>query len=134
MREFYLENQSGSKYFFNFKNQTLASELSGLGFEKTNTYIKFGKTYKKVKEEIEITSINMTLYFLKGYAGYNEFLSFLKETSELKLFYKAKDTKYCYVDIPSLSKTELIAGTVKSDIVFDKLSLWQKDITTSIEV
>jgi hypothetical protein len=51
-----------------------------------------------------------------------------KSNEEYKLHYQNDAfSAYCYVDIASLSKAELVASTIQSNIVFKKLSLWLKE-------
>lgn len=134
MRELYLMNDIGEIYYFSYKNNTLVSSISGLGFTRELTYQKFKSKYSKVKEENPKSDINLTLVFLDGYAGYSSFLSYLSKSKSLKLYYKSVDLKYCDVEIPSMSKTELIANTLQCDTKIDKLSLWQKDVISVVNV
>ena len=48
--------------------------------------------------------------------------------------YESDDRAFCYVDIKSLSKQELVAGTLQSQVVFQKLSLWLKNQTYTVTV
>jgi hypothetical protein len=79
--------------------------------------------------------IQAALTFLKGYHGYTEFMNYLKLGEKgLKLYYEAEDSAFCFIDIKSLSKQELIAGTLQSQIVFQKLSLWLKSQLYTVDV
>ena len=126
MREFYLVNQNGESYYFSYRNNTLATDITGLGFDKDIVYLKYDTEYKKAKENTPLGSINMKLIFLEGYKGYASFLKYLKRSKELNLYYKSDDLKFCNIEIKSLSKEELVAGTIQSSIHIDRLSLWQK--------
>jgi hypothetical protein len=75
------------------------------------------------------------LTFLNGYRSYTEFLEYLKlGDKSLKLVYETDDSAFCYIDIKSLSKQELVAGTLQSQIVFQKTSLWLKSQVHTIQV
>ena len=134
MREFYFSNQNGEIYYLSYRNNTLATEVTGLGFEKELVYLKYDNEYKKGKEENPISTINMKLIFLEGYKGYSSFLNYLKRSTELEFYYKSDDLKFCNIEIKSLSKEELIAGTIQSSISIDRLSLWQKKKTYIMNV
>jgi hypothetical protein len=81
-----------------------------------------------------LTDITETLIFLKGYTGYKAFVDYISKAKEaLKLHYETPAFKaYCYVDILSLSKGELVASTIQSQIVFKKVSMWVKEKTYEI--
>lgn len=129
IRQFYLENEYGDIYYFNHKNQTIISQVSGLGFSLDLKYLEYSQFYQKSDYNIPLTEITETLIFLKGYQGYKDFVDYIsKSYKSYKLYYENQAFKaYCYVDIASLSKAELIAGTIQSDIIFKKLSLWLKE-------
>lgn len=129
IRQFYIENKYGDIYFFNHQNQTLISQVSGLGFSLDLKYLEYQNYYTRSKYNIPLTEISMTLVFLKGYEGYKTFVDFIsKSNGDIKLNYQTDAFKaYCYVDIASLSKAELSAGTVQSNITLKKLSLWLKE-------
>jgi len=134
MRNIYLQNQSGEKLYLSYKDNILISSLSGLGFSKTLTYVKFNNTYSMVKQENPIEKITLYLVFLEGYQGYCQFLDYLSRSSSLLLYYKSVDLRYCEVEISEVSKEQLIARTIQSEIKLDKLSLWQKDMTSEIKL
>jgi len=129
IRQFYLENEYGDVYYFNHKNQTLISQVSGLGFSLDMKYLEYSRLYSRSEYNIPLSEITETIIFLKGYQGYKSFVDFIsKSNKEYKLHYQNDAfSAYCYVDIASLSKAELIAGTIQSNIVFKKLSLWLKE-------
>jgi len=134
IRQFYLENEYGDIYYFNHKNQTIISQVSGLGFSLDLKYLEYSQFYQKSDYNIPLTEITETLVFLKGYQGYKHFVDYIsKSYKSYKLYYENQAFKaYCYVDIASLSKAELIAGTIQSNIIFKKLSLWLKEKTYEI--
>ena len=126
IRQFYLVNEIGQTYFFDYRNSTLISNISNLGFSKNNTYLKYEDEYSLVKTESPQETLQFKVVFLKGYAGYTEFFNFYKNSiGDLRLFYKYNESpKYCYVRVKSLSKTELENGVLTCDLSLDKLSLW----------
>lgn len=134
IRQFYLENEFGELYYFNHKNQTLISHVSGLGFSFESTYFEYSRFYSKSDYNIPLSEIKATLIFLNGYDGYKGFVDYIsKSNKELKLHYlNDAFTAYCYIDIKSLSKTELIANSIQSEIIIKKLSLWLKERTYEI--
>lgn len=135
MRQFYLVDEIGSTFFFDYRSSTLISDLDGLGVERSNTYLNFDGTYKLAKRENPKGTISGTLTFLKGYEGYTAFLAFLKKTTgSLRLFYKADNLKYIYVEVSSVSKSELYYGVLQCSISFDKLSMWLSKISSVITV
>lgn len=136
MRQLYLVNEVGSTYFFDFRSNTLISEISDIGFTKENTYLTYENYYFKVVEKNPQTSLGFRVVFLKGYEGYSAFLEFLKVSKgELRLFYKVNDdTRFCYVAVKSLTKTQLESGVITSNLTLDKLSLWIKRDSSTIDV
>lgn len=108
--------------------------MSGLGFSLDLKYLEYSQFYQKSDYNIPLTEITETLVFLKGYQGYKHFVDYIsKSYKSYKLYYENQAFKaYCYVDIASLSKAELIAGTIQSNIIFKKLSLWLKEKTYEI--
>lgn len=135
MREFYLVDEVGATFTFDHKTKVLFTEVEGIGIERDNTYMNFDGTYKLVKRESPLGSISAMLIFLNGYSGYTEFLNFLKNnTGSLRLFYKADNLKYVFVELKILSKTELESGVLKCSVEFDKLSMWQNRVTKTISV
>ena len=136
IRQFYLVDEVGQTYFFDYRNNTLVSDITDLGFSKNNTYLKYDDEYSLVKTENPQETLQFKVVFLEGYVGYSNFMTFLRKSSgDLRLFYKYDSSpKFCYVRIKSLSKTELEAGVIKSTLVLDKLSLWILRESTTIRV
>lgn len=136
MRQLYLVNEVGTTYFFDYRSNTLISDISDIGFSKDITYLSFENTYLKADEKNPQTSLVFTVVFLKGYEGYSSFLEFLKVSKgELRFFYKVNDdAKFCYVAVKSLTKTQLESGVITSTLTLDKLSLWIKRDTSTITV
>jgi len=136
MRQFYLVNEIGQSYFFDYRNHTLISGITNLGFTKNNTYLKYDDEYSLVKSENPQGTLQFKVVFLKGYSGYNDFLKFLRNSNDdIRFFYKYDNSpKYCYVRVKSLSKTELESGVLICDLVLDKLSLWLLKESVTIRV
>ncbi len=135
MREFYLVNEVGTTYFFNHKNKTLISNINDLGFSKNNTYLNFEDDYVLVESKNPQGSLGFKVIFQRGYSGYTEFITFIRKSNELRLFYKCEDNlKYCHVNLKSITKTELQSNTIQSSLTFDKLSLWLARENYSIKV
>lgn len=132
MREFYLINEKGQRY--NFNSQVLISDVSGLGFKKKLEYLKYGDTFKKLKEDQSVEDINLTLVFLKGYKGYADFLSFVENSLSFDFYYVSNDVKFVNCEIESLSKTQLSYGVLTCSLVLKKLSYWFKVTTKEIRI
>jgi hypothetical protein len=103
--------------------------VSGLGFSLDLKYLEYNHFYARSEYNIPLSDITETIVFLRGYQGYKDFVDFIsKSNKEYKLYYQNDAFKaYCYVDVASLSKAELVSSTIQSNIVFKKLSLWLKE-------
>ena len=134
IRQFYLENEYGEIYYFDHRSQTIITQASGLGFALDIKYLEYNRIYAKSEYQIPLSEISETLIFLRGYQGYKGFVDYLsKSKKEHKLFYITPAFKaYTIVDVSSLSKAELVSGTIQSQIIFKKLSLWIKEKTYEI--
>lgn len=131
IRQFYLENEYGEIYHFDHRTQTIITQASGLGFTLDIKYLEYNRIYAKSEYQIPLSEISETLVFLKGYQGYKAFVDYLSKSKEAhKLHYVTPAFKaYTIVDVSSLSKAELVSGTIQSQIIFKKLSLWIKERT-----
>lgn len=134
MRELYLVNDKGISFCFNYANGVLISDLSGLGFEKKFTFTDYNNIYKGQSEVNGMTDISLSLVFLKGYKGYKTFLNFIENSSSFDLYYKSDDTRYANCQIISLSKAQVVAGTIQSELEIKKLSYWFKNVTKEIQI
>ena len=134
MRKLWLVNDLGEEYRFDYSSMTLISSITGLGFQKTNTYFDFDNIYRKIDETIPTQDIVFNLAFLRKYHGFKRFLSFLETSHELKLYYTSDDTKYSYVEVESLSKTEISGGTLTSELKLKRLSYWYKDVISEVVI
>ena len=132
MRELYLKNDIGQNFRLN--NDVLISSLEGLGVLKENTYFGYGTKSSKFTSKSPIREITLGLVFLHGYAGYLEFVDFIKKSKLLFLYYKAVDEKYCYVEVVELTKGQIEFGVLKSTLRLDKLSSWLKKREIEIDV
>ena len=134
MRKFYLLNEKGERFAFDYSSKVLVSSIQGLGFTKTNTYFNYDNIYKKIDEEIPTQDIVFNLVFLEKYRGFKWFLSFLEGSKELLLYYTSDETKYTYVEVESLSKAEISAGTLISELKLKRLSYWYKDVISEVVI
>ena len=134
IRKLYLLNEKGVSFMFDYTTQVLISELDGLGFSHDISYLKYGNFYFSVDKEHPLTKVTARLTFLNGYKGYTDLLDFLKGSQTLELHYSANGTKYCYIEIESIDKKELIAGTLQCLVTFDKLSPWLRKSTLLIDL
>lgn len=136
MRQFYLVNEVGTTYFFDFRTSTLISDINNIGYEKENTYLTYENSFKKVNEKVPQGTISFSIVFQNGYIGYSNFLKFIRESSsELRLFYKVNnETKYMTVAFKSITKTQLESGSIKSELTLDKMSLWLNKVNYSIKI
>lgn len=135
IRRLYLENTAGNRFNFDYRSGCLISALTGLGFSQELTYLKYDTFFDRVAADPPISEVQGTLSFMKGYRSYTEFLEYLKLGERgLKLVYETDDSAFCYVDVKSLSKQELVAGTLQSQIIFQKTSMWLKSQVLTIQV
>ena len=84
IRQFYLVDEVGMTYFFDYRNKTLISDISNLGFSKTNTYLKYDDEYSLVKTENPQETLQFKVVFLEGYKGYSDFLNFYRKAIKLR--------------------------------------------------
>lgn len=135
MRQFYIVDEVGATFYFDYRSSTLITGIDGIGVTRENTYLDYSGTYKLANRINPRTQITGTLIFLKGYAGYTNFLNYLKNVKgSLRLFYKADNLKYAYVEVAFLEKTEISYGVLQCAITFDKLSMWLSKVSHTISV
>lgn len=134
MRKLYLLNESGEAYYFDFSTKTLVSNISDLGFKKDLTFLDYENEKVLIKEKNSTSMIELELIFLNGYKGYTNFINYkIRSSGRLKLCYVVnKEMKYVFVAIESLSKTDLNYLSLKCSLSLNKLSMWYKDISSSI--
>jgi len=134
MRKLYLIDEESNTYYFSFKNKVLVSGISDLGFSNDLVYLTYENERVLTEEKNARTSIDLDLVFLNGYQGYTDFIEYKsKIVGRLKLCYEIKNaTKYVYVAIQRLTKRELEACVLKCSLTLDKLSVWYKDISSTI--
>ncbi len=135
IRKFYLENDRGEQFHFKYSKGVLLSDIAGLGFSFDLSYLKYDHVHKFVKKDLPLSEITATLTFLDGYESYQKLIDYLNiGTQNLKLYHVNLDTKYVYVDVTSLSKTEIKGGVLSSEIVLSKKSYWIKERQIVIEL
>ena len=135
MRQFYLVDEVGATFYFDYRFSTLLVGIDGIGVSRDNVYLNYSGTYKLANRINPRTQITGTVVFLKGYNGYTNFLNYLKNCKgSLRLFYKADNLKYIYVEVESIGKTEISYGVLQCSITFDKLSMWLSKVSHTISV
>lgn len=134
MRKLYLINDKGASFRFDYASGVLISDMSGLGFEKSFTFTDYGNIYKGQSEVNGMTDISLSLVFLKGYRGYKAFLSFIENSAGFDLYYESDEVRYANCQIVSLSKAQLTAGTLQSELKIKKLSYWFRNVTKEIQI
>jgi hypothetical protein len=134
MRKLYLTNDKGASFRFDYASGVLISDMSGLGFEKSFTFTDYGNIYKGQSEVNGMTDISLSLVFLKGYKGYKVFLGFIENSAGFDLYYESDEVRYANCQIVSLSKAQLVAGTVQSELKIKKLSYWFRNVTKRIQI
>lgn len=136
MRQFYLVNEVGTTYFFDFHTKTLIGGIDNIGFEKENTFLTYENSFKKVDEKVPQTTISFSVVFQEGYEGYSKFLNFIRHSrKQLRLFYRLGDeTKYMMVAFKGITKTELQSGAIQSTLTLEKMSLWLNKVNYGINV
>ena len=134
-RRFYLVNEVGSTFYFDYTHTCIIEELDGLGFEFEIDYEDFDARFVETKRKIPQRSIEFTLDFLDGYHGFTRWREYLTKSKELRLFYETDaGKKYCYINVKSSSKTQLEQGAIKTKVKIDCLSLWLVNKSAHIEV
>ena len=135
IRKLWLKNENGYRFDFTEYNQTLVTNVAGVGASIINNYVAYDNNYKKIDDKIPLTSVNLTLVFMKGYLGFKNFSDYLFKSHTLMLFLSTDvNTRYCYVHIGELPKTELKSNSLICDLKLEKTSLWLEDFTNIIEV
>lgn len=135
IRKIWLKNDMGNIYEFTYKNHTLVTNILGVGASLTNDYTLYESTYKKIDYQIPLTQITLTLIFIEGYHGFKKFTDYLYKSNISMLFLQTEaSTRYCYVHLSELPKSELKSNTVISDLKFEKASLWLENYTNTIEI
>ena len=134
-RKFYLVNESGSTFHFDYKHNCIIEDLDGLGFDFDIEYQEFDSNFVETKRKIPQKNVSMTLIFFDGYAGFTRWRDFVSNSKELRLFYALDSgTKYCYINVSSSSKTQMESGALRTSVKFDCLSLWLVNKSYSIRV
>ena len=135
IRKLWLESETGEIYEFSEKNRTLVSNLSGFGINLMNSYLSYNDNYHKYLEKIPLTNIGLTLMFLEGYVGFAKFVKYIESSKNLRLYFETKSKKrYCHVSLCEISKTDIKANSIISELRLEKTSMWLLDITNNIEL
>lgn len=135
MRQFYLVNDVGTSYFFDYRSSTFISAIDNVGYERENTYLTFDNSFKKVDEKVPQADIEFSVVFILGYSGYSNFLEFIRKSKELRLFYRlGEECKYMNVAFKGITKTELQSGAIQSTLTLERQSLWLNKINYAIKV
>lgn len=134
MRQFYLMNNFGQTFKFDWSSNALISGIDNIGIEKEVEYTEFDSNYKKLYEKNPTQDISLTITFLNGYKGYKDFMDFIESSDYFYLYYKSIEYKYCYCEVESLSKSELSSNALICTLLLKKLSYWFKDVTQEIEI
>lgn len=129
MRKFYIETKEGLRYDLQNKNKCFFNNPSGLGFAKTNTYVDIGDYFAIDNSKYSQKMITGELIFINDYyKNYNEFIKFIKSSSDYKLVYNYDDTDY-YIDIDIISVEKSDTKKKKylnCNIIMASKSLWYK--------
>ena len=134
-RRFYLVNEVGSTFYFDYSHNCVIEELDGLGFEFEIEYEDFNARFVETKRTIPQRTIDFTLDFIDGYQGFTRWREFLTKSKEMRLFYETDaGKKYCFVNVKSSSKTQLEQGVLKTQVKIDCLSLWLVNKSAHIDV
>lgn len=133
IRNFYFENEIGKRVNCQKINGNLfLYNVSGLGFKKSNDYVRVGNTFIKNKEEIEQSTITGELEFYEmTYDEYRNFIDFILCATSLKLIYVPKNTNrieyYRDIDVIELEKNEEDDFNIlTTPITINCTSLWYK--------
>ena len=136
IRKFYLCNENDNTFtLFGYgRSKTDIETLDNLGFEFDIDYSDFDGRFVEIDRTIPQKTISMTLIFYEGYAGFTKWREFVTKSKTLRLFYSIGDTKYCYVNVRSSSKTQLEYGILRSSVELECLSLWLVNKSATINV
>ncbi|MCL2521251.1 MAG: phage tail family protein [Erysipelotrichales bacterium] len=126
MRQLTLHNEKGDIYVFD--THTLIVSMEGLGVVRDNVYLTYGMKYKKLEGRAVVGRIGLDIVFLNGYQGYNAFINYINKSKKLKLYYKAVDEKYCYVEFTEITKGQLSFKSLRCSLRLDKLTHWLRRI------
>lgn len=136
IRKFYLCNENDNTFtLYGYgRNKTDIETLDNLGFEFDIDYSDFDGRFVEIDRTIPQKTISMTLIFYEGYDGFTKWREFVTKSKTIRLFYSLNDTKYCYVNVKSSSKTQLEYGILRSSIELECLSLWLVNKSATITV
>ena len=124
-RRFYLVNEVGSTFYFDYTHKCAIEEMDGFGFEFDIEYEDIDSSFVETRRTMPQKKINMTLIFFDGYLGFTRWREFVTKSKEMRLFYESDaGKKYCYVNVSSSSKAQKESGILRSQVTIECLSLW----------
>lgn len=139
VRRFLLENEKGQQLDMNdFKNSCLLISPTNLGYSNKSEFEQLGSTFIENNRIIEQKNPSGTIYF-KSYDKCKEFIDFIEKSEILKWVYiipflSEDKTYYREVSIREFQKTEKKIGMLACPIVFNGLSLWYEENTTTYKI
>ena len=142
IRQFYIENSLGNKYYLTNKNfKHFLNEPNGLGFAKNLTVLRLGNDELITDEQFSMPSISGTILFYddvgKAYQNYLEFVNFIRYTP-IKLYYLPPNLLFPYYiecSITQVDKSEYTKnGYLSCPITFYGYTLWQNSQESSLIV
>lgn len=142
IRQFYIENSLGNKYYLTNKNfKHFLNEPNGLGFTKNLTVLRLGNDELITDEQFSMPSISGTILFYddvgKAYQDYLEFINFIRY-APIKLYYLPPNLLFPYYiecSITQVDKSEYTKnGYLSCPITFYGYTLWQNSQESSLVV
>lgn len=142
IRQFYIENSLGNKYYLTNKNfKHFLNEPNGLGFTKNLTVLRLGNDELITDEQFSMPSISGTILFYddvgKAYQNYLEFINFIKY-APIKLYYLPPNLLFPYYiecRITQVDKSEYTKnGYLSCPITFYGYTLWQNSQESTLTV
>lgn len=127
LRQFYLKNENGIKFNLSPYSSVVLLNPNGLGITNNYQYNQYDNYFSSYENKLKMTNITGTLYLMDGYRGYQSLLDYISNSTDLRFFYKSTEEKYIYVDINSITKTELKSNILQCNISFNKKSYWIKE-------
>lgn len=142
IRQFYIENSLGNKYYLTNKNfKHFLNEPEGLGFSKSLTTLRLGDDELITDEQYSLPSVSGSILFYdtleKAYQDYYEFINFIRY-SPLKLYYQPPNLLspyYIECSLVQVDKSEYsTSGYLSCAVSFYGNTLWQNSQESSLTV
>jgi hydroxymethylpyrimidine pyrophosphatase-like HAD family hydrolase len=124
IRQFYLVDEVGNTYFFDHRNKSLISDITNLGFSKTNTYLKYDDEYSLVKIKPYNGRRTEAIKHLSRYDRCDFKVIFISNEADLALA-KMADFKICLASATSEVR-EACDYVVSSDDFNDVLRIFDR--------